>query len=375
MQKIRVVHVAEAVGGVERHLYALLKNSDSQEVENYFIASQHYELEKFQEYVSGSYQLEMAHTISPHGDRVAIKQIRKIVKKISPDIVYAHSTKAGALVRIALIGIHIPVIYNPHGWAFNIVQSKKKELAYKLIEKVQIPFTKKVVCISEAEKNSAIQNHICSTNKIQIITNGVDFELLDQAQKITRKDLGIPEDAFVVGQVGRLTEQKSPDVFVEMAEKIKEVIPNSFFVMVGDGNLESEVRSLIKAKELDDSFLITGWVNNPTSYLNCFDVATLLSRWEGFGLALVEYMYGSVPLVSTKVDAIPYVVDDGVDGLLVDPNSANEAAQAVIRIYEDPTLANKLVTNGLNMAKEKYDIRRVVKQTQQLYQDVLGISL
>lgn len=176
---IRVLHVAEAAGGVERYLYTLLKNNDSQEVENYVIASQHYELEKFQEYVSGSYQLEMAHAISPHGDRVAIKQIRKIVKKINPDIVYAHSTKAGALVRIALIGIRIPVIYNPHGWAFNIVQSKKKELAYKLIEKVQIPFTKKIVCISEAEKNSAIQNRICSTNKIRIITNGVDFELLD----------------------------------------------------------------------------------------------------------------------------------------------------------------------------------------------------
>ena len=369
---IRVLHVAEAASGVERYLYALLKNNDSQEVENYFIASQHYELEKFQQYVSGSYQLEMAHAISPHEDRVAIKQIRKIVKKINPDIVYAHSTKAGALVRIALIGIHIPVIYNPHGWAFNIVQSKKKELAYKLIEKVQIPFTKKIVCISEAEKNSAIQNRICSTNKIQIITNGVDFELLDQAQKITRKDLGIPEDAFVVGQVGRLTEQKSPDVFVEMAEKIKEVIPNSFFVMVGDGDLEGKVRNLIKAKELEDSFLITGWVNNPTSYLNCFDVATLLSRWEGFGLALVEYMYGSVPLVSTKVDAIPYVVDDGVDGLLVEPNSPEEAAKAVIRIHNDPTLATNLANNGLIVAKDKYDVRRVVKQTQKLYQDILS---
>lgn len=80
MEKIRVVHVAEAAGGVERYLYAFLRNSDSQEVENYFIASQHYDLEKFQ---SGSYQLEMAHTISPHGDRVAIKQIRKIVKKLT----------------------------------------------------------------------------------------------------------------------------------------------------------------------------------------------------------------------------------------------------------------------------------------------------
>ena len=121
-----------------------------------------------------------------------------------------------------------------------------------------------------------------------------------------------------------------------------------------------------------DSFLITGWVNNPTSYLNCFDVATLLSRWEGFGLALVEYMYGSVPLVSTKVDAIPYVVDDGVDGLLVEPNSPEEAAKAVIRIHNDPTLATKLVTNGLTVAKDKYDVRRVVKQTQKLYQDILS---
>lgn len=274
-----------------------------------------------------------------------------------------------------MIGMHIPVIYNPHGWAFNMAQSKKKELAYRLIEKAQIPFTKKVVCISEAEMQSAMQKHICSKDKIKIIPNGIDFDLLDKVQPVTRRDLGIPEDAFVVGQIGRLSEQKSPDVFVEMAEKIKKEIPNSFFVMVGDGNLEAEIRRLIKSKGLEDSFLITGWVDNPTGYLNCFDVATLLSRWEGFGLALVEYMYCGVPLVSTKVDAIPYVVDDGVDGLLVEPDKPNEAAQAVIRIHGDSVLAAKLVTNGFNIAKDKYDICRVIKQTQQLYQDVLSRSL
>ena len=368
---IRVLHVAEAAGGVERYLYALLRNSDPQAVENYFIASQQYEIEKFQKYVSSIYQIQMAHAVSIKEDKNSVKQIKKIVKQINPDIVYAHSTKAGALTRIALIGMNIPVIYNPHGWAFNIVQSKKKELAYKLIEKVQIPFTNKIICISEAEKQSAVRNRICSAEKIQIITNGVDFELLDHAEPVTREELGIPKDAFVVGQVGRLSEQKSPDVFVEMAEKVKEVIPNSFFVMVGGGKLEGEVRKLISEKGLEDSFLITGWVNNPTSYLNCFDVATLLSRWEGFGLALVEYMYGSVPLVSTKVDAIPYVIDNGVDGLLVEPNCPDEAAKAVIQIHEDSTLAAKLVHNGLFISKEKYDIQRVVKQTQNLYSEIL----
>lgn len=267
--------------------------------------------------------------------------------------------------------MHIPVIYNPHGWAFNMAQSKKKELAYRLIEKAPIPFTKKVVCISEAEMQSAMQKHICSKDKIKIITNGIDFDLLDKVQPVTRRDLGIPEDAFVVGQIGRLSEQKSPDVFVEMAEKIKKEIPNSFFVMVGNGNLEAEFRRLIKMKGLEDPFLITGWVDNPTGYLNCFDVATLQSRWEGFGLALVEYMYCGVPLVTTKVDAIPYVVDDGVDGLLVEPDNSSEAAGAVIRIHEDPALSAKFVANGLSIVKDKYDVRRVAKQTLKLYYKVL----
>ncbi len=135
MQKIRVVHVAEAAGGVERYLYALLKNSDSQKIENYLIASQHYEMGKFKKYVSGEYQLQMAHAACFKNDKATVKQIKKIVRQIKPDIVYAHSTKAGALTRIALMGMHIPVIYNPHGWAFNMAQSKKKELAYRLIEK------------------------------------------------------------------------------------------------------------------------------------------------------------------------------------------------------------------------------------------------
>ena len=105
MQKIRVVHVAEAAGGVERYLYALLKNSDSQKIENYLIASQHYEMEKFKKYVSSEYQLQMAHAACFKNDKATVKQIKKTVKQIKPDIVYAHSTKAGALTRIALMEI------------------------------------------------------------------------------------------------------------------------------------------------------------------------------------------------------------------------------------------------------------------------------
>lgn len=367
MMVIRVLHVAEAAGGVERYLHSLLKYSSNEDIENILICSQHYDLEQFKEYCKAVIQLNMAHNINLNLDTKNIKAIKRAIKQYQPDIVYAHSTKAGALTRLACINKKVPVIYNPHGWAFNMQQSSLKYNIYRLIEKIQAPFTKKIVCISEAEKISALKNKICSENKIQVITNGIDLKELDSVSKLNRKDLNIPKGAFVVGQIGRLSKQKAPDVFINMAAIIKKKVPNSFFIMVGNGDQEKQIKNQIKNLGLEDSFLLTGWVNNPTAHLNCMDVATLLSRWEGFGLVLAEYMYSGTPLVATNVDAIPYVVKDGTDGLLVNPDAPEEAAQAVIRIHENKKLADKLIQNGFITANKKYDVRRVAQETNDLY--------
>ena len=100
MQKISVVHVAEAAGGVERYLYALLKNSDSQKIENYLIASQHYEMGKFKKYVSGEYQLQMAHAACFKNDKATVKQIKKTVRQIKPDIVMHIQLRLGHLLEL-----------------------------------------------------------------------------------------------------------------------------------------------------------------------------------------------------------------------------------------------------------------------------------
>lgn len=99
----------------------------------------------------------------------------------------------------------------------------------------------------------------------------------------------IPEDAYVVGMVGRISPQKAPDVFVKMAKLVKDEIPNAHFVIVGSGNQEAEIRKYAEENKFADSLHITGWVDDPMSYVELFDVACLLSRWEGFGLALPEY--------------------------------------------------------------------------------------
>lgn len=365
---ICVLHIAEAAGGVERYLHGLFKYT-KQDIENILMCSQNFDEDNFKPYAKKIIKINMAHDIAPNKDIQAVASIRRVVKKFQPDIVYAHSSKAGALARLACLFSSVPVIYNPHGWAFNMRQSKKKKEVYRIIERIQSPFTKKIICISEAEKSSALNNKICNKKKLCVINNGIDFSEFNK-EKITREKLNIPNSSFVVGQVGRLTDQKSPDIFIKSAALIKRKIPNAFFVLVGDGELRPRMEKLIKSEGLEKDFLITGWVDNSTSYLDVFDVATLLSRWEGFGLVLPEYMYSKIPIVATEVDAIPYIIKDGVNGLLVKPNNPVNVATAIEQIYYDSKLKSTLVENGRMIVEQKYDVRRVANETIQMYEEI-----
>lgn len=366
-KRIRVLHVAEAAGGVERYLQTLFKYSDKEQVENILVCSQNYDYKKIKSLADRVIVLKMAHQIDPTSDIKVEKALRRIIKQLKPDIVYAHSSKAGALARIADLGLKNKVIYNPHGWAFNMQQSAKKKEMYKWVEKISAHFCDKIVCISDAERESALREKICKPNKLQVIYNGIDLEEIEKTTPMSRDQLGIPEDAFVVGMVGRLSKQKAPDTFVKAAKLIKEKIPNAFFLMVGNGELRDKVEELINQYDLGSSSLITGWVDNPTAYMKIMDVGMLLSRWEGFGLVLPEYMACGVPIVATNVDAIPNIIKDGVNGLLVLPGDLSEIASSVIKIWLDNKVKQNLIKNNFVDVKKKYNSKRVVTQTLQIY--------
>ena len=369
-RKIRVLHVAEAAGGVERYLETLFKYSKDK-VENILVCSQNCDYEKFKKLADRVIVLKMAHDIQPSSDIKVERTLRRIIKQLKPDIVYAHSSKAGAFARIADLGLNNKVIYNPHGWAFNMQQSAKKKEMCKWVEKISAHFCDKIVCISDAEKESALREKICKSSKLQVIYNGIDLEEIEKTTPMSRDQLGIPKDAFVVGMVGRLSKQKAPDTFVKAAKLIKEKIPNAFFLMVGDGELRDQVESLSNQYDLGSSFLITGWVDNPAAYMKIMNVGMLLSRWEGFGLVLPEYMACGIPIVATNVDAIPNIVKDGVNGMLVDKDDYHKAADAVDRLFKQPDLKSSLVKVESNIVKTKFDGQRVAQNSEQLYKELI----
>ena len=370
-KKIKILHVAQAAGGVDRYIRMLLKYLDKEKFENILVCSQDFREKDYKNLVDFFEQVKMDRAIGSN-DLKAIGEVRRLIKRYNPDIVYAHSSKAGAIARVADIGLKNHCLYNPHGWAFNMRCSAKKEAMYTAIEKIAAPFCDKIICISDAEKQSALDKKICKEDKLQVIFNGVDIEAYESGEHgaIKRKDLNIPEDAFVVGMVGRMSPQKAPDVFVKMAKQVKDEVPNAHFIIVGNGNQEDEIRKYAKDNGFSDSLHITGWVDDPMSYVELFDVACLLSRWEGFGLVLPEYMMAGKPIVATRVDAIPNIICNNENGLLVDADDPISASEAVLRIYSDERFKSTLIKAGRETVNKKYDIRRVSEESAKMFEEL-----
>lgn len=260
MKKIRILHVAQAAGGVDRYIRMLLKYLDEEKIENILVCSQDFLEEDYRGLVDSFERIEMTRAIGGN-DLKAIKEVRNLIKKYNPDIVYAHSSKAGAIARVADIGLKNYCVYNPHGWAFNMRCSAKKKAIYTAIEKIAAPFCEKIICISDAEKQSALDKKICKEDKLQVIFNVVDIEAYENGVHgaVKREDLNIPDDAFVVGMVGRICKKKAPDVFVKMAGEVQKKVKNAYFVIVGDvleGDVDEKKKVENLAKELDYGLLV-----------------------------------------------------------------------------------------------------------------------
>ena len=180
---MKIVHIAECAGGVDRYLEMLLPRLKDEFLQ-VFICSHNFNVEKYQSMVENVEQIDLEQSFSPVKISQQVRHIRALLKKYRPDVVYCHSSFAGGLGRLAAKGLKCKIVYNPHGWAFNIRGSKA--IAYKFIERMLASFTDKIVCISKAEYMSAVKNGIDDGKKLQVIENGIKVEAVVNAKPIGR---------------------------------------------------------------------------------------------------------------------------------------------------------------------------------------------
>ncbi len=230
------------------------------------------------------------------------------------------------------------------------------------------------VAVSEAIRRELVEGHGIPAEKVVRIYNGLEMDLYrSESPRSTEliTELGLDPDRPVVGTVGRLVYQKAHSDLLRAAAIIQREVPEAQFLIVGEGPLRSELEQLSSSLGIR-ACRFAGFRSDVPDLLPTFDVFALSSVLEGLPRVLVEAMACARPCVATNIDGAREVIDDGVSGLLVPPESPEALAEAVVFLLERTDRAHSMAQAARSRAFEKFDLQRTVSEVDQLYREALG---
>jgi glycosyltransferase involved in cell wall biosynthesis len=309
--------------------------------------------------------------VNPWMDLKALWQMVGYLRKNRYGIVHTHSSKAGILGRIAARLAGIPVIiHTVHGWSFHDHMPKPTKFTYIWLERFCAKFTDALIVVTDRDEQKGLQAGIGKRDQYHKIRSAIplqDFDPLRTDRQLIRKELGIPINSFVLGTVGRFSIQKNPIDWVNVAEKINQEIPDCRFLMVGDGPLLPQVKSMLFEKNLEAKFILPGIQRNIPQMMAAMDVFLLTSLWEGLPRVIPQAMSMRLPVVATSVDGSTEIIIDGLNGYLCSPGNVNCLADCCLKLNKDSDLSRAIGLKGRETALANFDLSQMIAQIDDLY--------
>lgn len=234
----------------------------------------------------------------------------------------------------------------------------------------------KIIAVSKYTKEELLKNYRLNANKIKVVYNGVDVKKFRPATNKNRikKELGFGDD-IVILYVGRLYSRKGLSTLLRSAPIVLRKFRNVKFVISGKG-LRKEVkrfRALADSLKIGRNIIFVGYFPDeklPKLY-QAADIFVFPSIYENMPFALLEALASALPVVTTRVGGIPEVINDGKNGLLVDPLDFGGLADKILYLLENPNFASEIGFSGRRIVEEKFDWRNIVDQTLEVYEEVL----
>ena len=300
----------------------------------------------------------------------------RVIRREKYDIVHCWSSTAGFVGRLAAKWAGVPaVIYSPEGFAFSEFVSPWRRRVYIAAEQLLGRFTDSLIACSETEQQQALDARIVPPGKLVLIENPLDTERYDIETidaPVKRLELGLPEDAPVVGMVARLTPQKGPSYFVEAASLVQSELPHAHFVLVGDGELRAEVEALATELGLDGRLHLLGNRDDYLPIMSTFDVFVLSSLWEGMPYAPLEAMLLQKPVVATDISGARDIIQKMGAGVLVPPMNSWALADAILALLRYPERAAELGRQAEKSVRSRFGIQSASDRLVQLYSELLA---
>jgi len=371
-KKILFLVTQSEFGGAQRFIYRLITNLNSFKYEIIIAAGPEgndangllFNLKKEDFRTIALKFLKRA--INPIIDFCGLFEIYKLIKKEKPDVVFLCSTKAGILGSVAgRLAKVKKIIYRIGGWTFNDPWPNWKKKMYILLEKKTAKFKNIIVNNAESDRQQAIKLGIKPKEKIITIYNGVDVGKLDFLAKDEAKIfLGVPL-GIVIGTIANFYPAKGLTYLVETINLIPD--SDTKFVLIGDGQQRGEIENLIHKYKLGKKLLLVGAIPEAYKYLKAFDIFILPSVKEGFPWTILEAMAAEIPIIATKVGAVPEIIQSDKNGLLIEPASPQAIADSIIKLLRDEKFRNNIAAEGKKTVEEKFNLKKMVEQYENLF--------
>ncbi|MEU5539621.1 glycosyltransferase [Streptomyces sp. NPDC020362] len=289
-----------------------------------------------------------------------VRRLARLVRDLRPDVVHAHSAKAGLAGRLAVRG-RIPTVFQPHAWSFEAVDGAMAQAAVRW-ERFGARWAARVLCVSEAERRTGEQHGISAP--WHVVPNGVDTRRFRPEGSSARSGPGP-----LVVCVGRLCRQKGQDVLLRAWSDVVRQMPAARLVLVGDGPDAGRLYSGAPA-----SVEFAGPALDAAPWYRAADVVVLPSRWEGMALVPLEAMACGRPVLVTDVDGARESLPPGhLPYCLVPPEDPEAMARALTALLRRAPLRAALGAQGRAHVLAAHDVRHAADSVIGVYRELLGV--
>jgi glycosyltransferase involved in cell wall biosynthesis len=322
---------------------------------------------------------ELHREIAPLRDLRTILRLSRLIRRERPTILHTHTAKAGAVGRIAalLAGDARPpvIVHTFHGHVLRGYFNPMMTAAFRVLERMLARGTTTLVAVSPEVRDDLVALRVAPASKFAVVRLGIELgERVsgdDEKRRETRRLLGIPPEAFVVGWVGRMTAVKRTDDVARTLRALVDRGVDAYLCLVGDGpdrvGLERRVHELGIARRC----LFVGYQEDVARFYDTIDVLLLTSVNEGTPVSVIEALAAGRPVVATRVGGVSDVVRHEVDGFLVDAADVESLGARLAELAGDPELRARMGSAGRAHVIERYAVERMVDDIDRLYRSLL----
>ncbi len=290
--------------------------------------------------------------------------VRRLLKADPPDILHTHLYHPNLYGRLGSLGLGLA------GVVAAVHNSYTRVKFHRRLWNFLLGWVTDRVLVGSAQVWQDVRRYDgVPASRLTLMPYGIPVAELDTSlsREAARERLGLPEEALVIGAVGRLEEQKGHAHLLAAVAELRREIPELLVLLVGEGRRQEDLQRQVRDLGLEAIVRFLGTRRDLPEILRALDLFVQPSLWEGLPLALLKAMGAGLPVVATRVSGSREVIVDGVNGCLVDPGDPEALARAILKLYRQPEARRRLGGAARRIVAERYSLEAMLKRLEELY--------